>query len=67
MSKAQSKAVWLVVAAMSVAGCEHAMVGNATALVLTLGLFVGTLQLGRHRAPQSSASEVPVTSTSSRH
>ncbi|TAK23536.1 MAG: hypothetical protein EPO40_25835 [Myxococcaceae bacterium] len=67
MSKAQSKAVWLVVAAMSVAGCEHAMVGNATALVLTLGLFVGTLQLGRQRAPQGNASEVTAASTSSRH
>ena len=53
-----------MVAAMSVAGCEHAMVGNATALVLTLGLFVGTLQLGRQRAPQSSAAEVTTASTS---
>jgi|GEM_PF-1875389 len=67
MSKAQSNSVWLVVAAMSVAGCEHAMVGNATALVLTLGLFVGTLQLGRQRAPQGSTSEVTAASTSSRH
>ena len=32
MSKAQSQAAWLMVAAVSVAGCEHAMVGNATAL-----------------------------------
>lgn len=54
MSKAHSKLVWLAVAAVSVAGCEHAMVGNATALVLTLGLFVGTLQLGRQRAPQGA-------------
>ena len=67
MSKAQTNSVWLVVAAMSVAGCEHAMVGNATALVLTLGLFVGTLQLGRQRAPQSTAAEVTTASTSSRH
>ena len=64
MSKAQSPAAWLMVAAVSVAGCEHAMVGNATALVLTLGLFVGTLQLGRQRAPQSSAAEATTASTS---
>ena len=64
MAKAQSQAAWLMVAAVSVAGCEHAMVGNATALVLTLGLFVGTLQLGRQRAPQSSAAEVTTASTS---
>jgi hypothetical protein len=64
MSKAQSKLVWLAVAAMSVAGCEHALVGNATALVLTLGLFVGTLQLGRQRAPQGAA-EVSSASVSS--
>lgn len=65
MSKAQWKGAWLVVAAMSVAGCEHAMVGNATALVLTLGLFVGTLQLGRQRAPQVGAAEVSAVSSSS--
>lgn len=67
MSKAQSKAVWLVVAATtSLAGCEHAMVGNATALVLTLGLFVGTLQLGRHRPPQGGAPEVTAASHGAR-
>lgn len=66
MSKAQSNAVLVMVAAASVAGCEHAMVGNATALVLTLGLFVGTLQLGRHRAPQAGT-EVTTASTSTRH
>ena len=59
-----SKAAWLMMAAMSIAGCEHAIVGNATALVLTLGLFVGTLQLGRQRAPQSSPAEVTTASTS---
>lgn len=64
MLKAQSKAAWLMVAAMSAAGCEHAIVGNATALVLTLGLFVGTLQLGRQRAPQSNGAEVVSASTS---
>ena len=64
MSTAQSKTVWLVVATMSLAGCEHALVGNATALVLTLGLFVGTLQLGRQRAPQSTSPEVTSASTS---
>ena len=58
MSIAQSKGAFLVLVAMSVAGCEHAIVGNATALVLTLGLFVGTLQLGRQGAPGAGASEV---------
>jgi len=65
MSKAQWNGAWLMVAAMSVAGCEHALVGNATALVLTLGLFVGTLQLGRQRAPQVGASEVTTVASSS--
>lgn len=64
MSKAQSNAVLLVVAVTSLAGCEHAIVGNATALVLTLGLFVGTLQLGRQRAPQRGPAEVTSASTS---
>ena len=50
---------------MSVAGCEHALVGNATALVLTLGLFFGTLQLGRQRAPQVRAGEVTTVASAS--
>jgi hypothetical protein len=65
MSKAQLNGAWLMVAAMSVAGCEHALVGNATALVLTLGLFVGTLQLGRQRAPQAGSNEVTTVAPSS--
>ena len=65
MSKAQWNGSWLMVAAMSVAGCEHALVGNATALVLTLGLFFGTLQLGRQRAPQVRAGEVTTVASAS--
>ncbi len=36
-------------------GCSGAYMGHAAVLVLTVGIFLGTLSLGR--APASSASE----------
>ena len=42
-------------------GCSGAYMGHAAVLVLTVGIFLGTLSLGR--APANSASE---TSTNAR-
>jgi hypothetical protein len=57
----------LVVAmAMGLSGCEHAVWGNGTAVMLTLGLFFGTLQLGRRApAPSVTAGGAPAVSVSS--
>ena len=47
MSNKRAKVLAMLAMAVTLTGCEHALVGNATALLLTLGLFVGTLNLGR--------------------
>ncbi|WP_394839105.1 hypothetical protein LVJ94_19650 [Pendulispora rubella] len=43
-------------APIAVAGCSGAFLGHFAVLALTLGIFFGTLSLGRHNAtPQASA------------
>jgi hypothetical protein len=43
-------------APIAVAGCSGAFLGHCAVLALTIGIFVGTLSLGRQVAP---ASRVP--------
>ena len=39
------------IAPIAVAGCSGTLLGHFAVLAVTLGIFVGTLQLGRHAAP----------------
>ncbi len=45
------------IAPLAVAGCSGAMFGQFAVLALTLGIFFGTLSLGRHAAAQSRESQ----------
>lgn len=48
-------------APLAVAGCSGAFLGHFAVLALTLGIFFGTLSLGRHaRDAQASATADPV-------
>jgi hypothetical protein len=38
------------IAPIAVAGCSGAFLGHFAVLAVTLGIFIGTLQLGRQRA-----------------
>jgi hypothetical protein len=43
------------IAPIAVAGCSGAFLGHCAVLAVTLGIFVGTLSLGRRAAPPSPA------------
>jgi hypothetical protein len=45
------------IAPIAVAGCSGAFVGQLAVLAVTIGIFVGTLSLGRH-APGSERARV---------
>jgi hypothetical protein len=54
------------IAPIAVAGCSGAFLGHFAVLAVTLGIFIGTLQLGRQRAELTSAiaetqTEIPPT------
>lgn len=42
-------------APIAIAGCSGAMMGHLAVLVVTIGIFVGTLSLGRHGAGPAPA------------
>ena len=44
-------------APVAIAGCSGALLGHFAVLAVTLGIFFGTLSLGRH-VPPASATEV---------
>ena len=44
-------------APVAIAGCSGALLGQFAVLAVTLGIFFGTLSLGRH-APTAAAGEV---------
>ncbi len=44
-------------APVAIAGCSGALLGHFAVLAVTLGIFFGTLSLGRH-VPAASATEV---------
>jgi hypothetical protein len=54
---------WFIVAVapIAVAGCSGAFLGHCAVLVVTVCIFVGTLQLGRQ--PGSHASKVAAETT----
>jgi len=41
------------IAPIAIAGCSGALLGHMAVLALTIGIFVGTLSLGRHSAQAS--------------
>jgi hypothetical protein len=43
------------IAPIAVAGCSGAFVGQLAVLAVTIGIFVGTLSLGRHAAGAPAA------------
>lgn len=45
-------------APIAVAGCSGALMGHVAVLAVAIGIFVGTLSLGRHQ-PQASQSIAP--------
>jgi hypothetical protein len=48
----------VAIAPIAVAGCSGAFLGHCAVLAVTLCIFVGTLNLGRHtRAPGSTGGE----------
>lgn len=51
----------VLAAPLLLSGCQHALVGNSVVLGMALCLFLGTLQLGRHVAPDSDSSRRPST------
>jgi len=50
------------IAPIAVAGCSGAFLGHCAVLAVTLGIFVGTLSLGRRAAsPAPTGSTAPAT------
>jgi hypothetical protein len=47
-------------APIAVAGCSGALLGQLAVLALTIGIFVGTLSLGRH-AQEKTATKAALT------
>ncbi len=43
-------------APIAIAGCSGALMGHVAVLVVTIGIFVGTLSLGRQQHPRAAAS-----------
>jgi hypothetical protein len=41
-------------APIAIAGCSGALMGHVAVLAVTIGIFVGTLSLGRHHARSSA-------------
>ena len=45
-------------APVAVAGCSGTILGNVAVLAVTLGIFVGTLSLGKHSAEEARADRI---------
>ena len=45
-------------APIAIAGCSGALMGHVAVLAVAIGIFVGTLSLGRDRSTSSADSEV---------
>lgn len=45
------------IAPIAVAGCAGAFMGHFAVLALTIGIFIGTLSLGRAHAQSSNATD----------
>jgi hypothetical protein len=42
-------------APIAIAGCSGALMGHVAVLAVTIGIFVGTLSLGRQHAPSAAS------------
>ena len=65
-----NRSILLITVAVALcSGCEAALWGNLGVLLVTVGIFMGTLGLGRSTTSQSNGSRgrSPETSTSSSH
>jgi hypothetical protein len=51
------------IAPIAVAGCSGAFLGQLAVLALTIGIFVGTLSLGRHVPPKTLPTASPPAQT----
>lgn len=47
-------------APIAIAGCSGAFMGHVAVLAVTIGIFVGTLSLGRQNPPMSTETPAPV-------
>lgn len=65
MQMSKTKLVFLAAAALSLTGCNGAFWGNLVVLGITVGIFFGTLSLGRSSAATGSA-EASTSTPSSR-
>ena len=45
-------------APIAIAGCSGALMGHVAVLAVTIGIFVGTLSLGRSHVSNTAGSEV---------
>lgn len=45
-------------APIAIAGCSGALMGHVAVLAVTIGIFVGTLSLGRQHAHAAASSDV---------
>ena len=45
------------IAPIAVAGCTGTMLGHFAVLAVTLGIFIGTLSLGKHSGAQAKAAQ----------
>lgn len=48
------------IAPLAIASCSGAFFGHVAVLVLTLGIFFGTLSLGRQAAAQTRDAKTPI-------
>ncbi len=48
-------------APIAVAGCSGTILGHVAVLAVTLGIFVGTLSLGKHSAKDAHADRIQQT------
>lgn len=63
MKSTHTSLPFLAAAAMALSGCEGVYYANFLTLVVTFGLFVGTLNLGRRPANNAARAESATSST----
>jgi hypothetical protein len=60
------KTLPLMIAALALTGCTGAFVGNIFVVFVAVGIFFGTLGLGRNAGPGSSSASRPDSTTDGR-
>lgn len=59
-----TRALTFLVLSTSLAGCNGAFLGNLVVLAMTVGIFFGTLSLGRSRAEATRSTDQPTAGSS---